>query len=169
MIALAVLALAMADAAPVPEPEPPVAASTDNAGGATEVIAAFQAAQAERGSLEGRWRVARPDGAPLYLIELADSGGAPDPRAAAPDAPKLEGAWLDLGRAEALTGAGYLAAAKQTRRRLMLLFFEGRRHAPRVIRLRADGDGGWSGGLLAAGRRSQRVIMTRDPLLGAGS
>ncbi len=64
MITLVVLALATGDAAPVPEPEPPVAAVTD-AGGAVQVMADFRAAQALRGPLEGRWRIARPDGTAL--------------------------------------------------------------------------------------------------------
>ena len=168
MIALALLALASADAAPTPEPEPPAAAVSGDVGGAARVMAAFRTAEAARGPLEGLWRISTRRGEALYLVDLADPGDAPDPRATEPDAPKLEGSWLDLARSEALSGSGYLAAAKLARRGLVLLFFEGRRHGSRTIRLRADGADAWSGDL-AAGRRSQHVIMTRAPLLASGS
>ncbi|HLK26851.1 MAG TPA: hypothetical protein VKT30_19525 [Caulobacteraceae bacterium] len=165
MIALAVLALASADAAPVAEPEPP-AAAVDNAGGTAEVLADFQQEQGKRGPLEGRWRVTAQDGTPLYLIELADPGGHPDPRSARPEAPRLEGAWLDLGRTEALDGAGYLAAAKSTPRGLVLMFYEGRgRAGARTVHLRLTEDG-WRGDLRSRRRRTF-VTMNRDALIAA--
>jgi len=165
MILLAVLALAVAEPAPPPPPPTPPAV-VDSMGGTAQVLADFEAAQRIRGPLEGRWRVAASGDAPLYLIELADPGGLPDPRAAAPEAAQLEGAWLDLGRVEAPAGAGYLVAAKQTRRGLVLMFYEGRRPQAHTLRLHTAGDDRWRG-TLSAGRRRSAVVMTRERLLAA--
>ena len=166
MIALA--ALALASAAPPagpPTPPPPAAQAAPNSdGGGARVIADFRVAEAERGPLDGLWRVASRS-APLYLIELADPGGQADPRAAAPEAPALEGAWGDLRRAESPEGTGYLAAAKRTGDRLTLLFYEAGGGA-RTIELEADERGRWRGEMTADGRRTP-VVMARDPLFAA--
>jgi hypothetical protein len=166
MIALAALALATAQAPPGPAPQPAAqAAPPDNLGGAVQVIAGFNAAEAERGPLDGRWRVTGRGGEGLYLIQLADPDGRADANATAPGAP--EGAWLDLRRAQSLEGAGYLAAAKREGARLTLVFFEGAGGAL-TIELRADGRGGWRGDLVADRGRSP-VAMRREPFFAAVS
>jgi hypothetical protein len=164
MIALAALALATAQAPPGPAPPPAAqAAAPDNAGGAVQVIAGFNTAEAERGPLDGRWRVSGRRGEGLYLIQLADPDGRADLSATAPETP--EGAWLDLKRAQSLAGDGYLAGAKREGGRLTLVFFEGAGGA-RTIELRADGRGGWRGDLVSGGGRSP-VLMRREPFFAA--
>jgi hypothetical protein len=163
MIALAVLALATAQAPPPATPAPAPAVAVDMTGGTAQVLAAFRAAQAARGPLEGLWRVTTRDGRPLYLIAIADSAGQPDPRAADPDTPDLEGAWMDLRPAGVFTGAGYLAAAKVAGRSLELFFYERGRPVTRALVLRRSGKT-WSG-RLDEGGRPIAVIMTRARLL----
>jgi|HubBroStandDraft_4_1064222.scaffolds.fasta_scaffold164134_2 hypothetical protein len=166
MIAIAIAALALASAEP-PETsaQPPPAAQSapaqSNAGGAVQVMADFRAAQAQRGPMEGRWRIVSRRGQALYLIQLADPGGQAGAGATSPAAPVIEGAWCDLRRAESPQGCGYLAAAKRIGRRLTLLFFEN--DGERTFELAADRRGRWRGDLVDAGRRTP-VVMSREPL-----
>src|SRR5579859_4290776 len=44
------------------------------------VQAAYAAAQARRGGLDGRWRLTGADGQPLYIFQFTDPGPSPDPR-----------------------------------------------------------------------------------------
>ncbi|HXQ10557.1 MAG TPA: hypothetical protein VN805_06100 [Caulobacteraceae bacterium] len=168
MIALAALALATAEPPPgLPAQPPPAgqsAGALGNAGGTVQVMADFGVAQAQRGPLEGRWRIVGRRGAPIYLIQLADPGGRADARATAPATPAIEGAWCDPKRAESPQGCGYLAAAKRVGPRLTLLFFED--GGERTAELAADRRGRWRGEIFDAGRRTA-VVMARDPLFAA--
>jgi hypothetical protein len=159
MIALVVLALATA----APPTQAPAAQPSD-AGGAVRVMSDFRAAVALRGRLEGGWRVIGRRGEGLYLIQLADPDGRPDPGASEPEAPSVEGAWRDLQRASSLDGAGYLAAAKRWGQSLTLLFFEG--SDARRIELEADGRGRWRGELFAEGA-TVPVVMRHEPFFAA--
>ena len=86
------------------------------------VRGAFDAAQARRGSLDGRWRLSDAMGAPLYDFLLADRGEArPDPMAP-PDQPPIEGAWRDLRRPGAINDAGALEAVRHEGERLTIAF-----------------------------------------------
>jgi hypothetical protein len=174
MMALAVLALATAT--PPPQPPLPPAPHTIKApavaaptwlllaGGQAQVMADFQAAQAKRGSLEGRWRLANAGGIGLYLFQLADPGGLPDPRAARPNARGIEGAWLDLSRKQSPDGVGLLASVRRDQGHLTLTFVEGPARATRTIVLQAV-DGAWRGGM-TIGQGTAKVSMTREPALG---
>jgi hypothetical protein len=174
MMAMAVLALATATLPPRP-PLPPAphmlkAPAVDApawlalAGGQAQVMADFQAAQARRGALEGRWRLTDARGDGLYLFQLADPGGLADPRAARPKAPGIEGAWLDLSRKQFSNGAGVLASVRRSQGRLTLTFFEGPSRAARTIILQAA-DGAWRGGM-TTGQETVDVSMTQEPALG---
>jgi len=167
MIALlAALALAQAPppaAAPEGEEPPPGASQPPpdpNAGGEAEVRAAFDAGQALRGPLEGAWRLNAADGELLYRFQFADPAGLLDPRAAGPDAPGVEGVWLDARRECALDGAGYIASIRARGGLLVLGFSEGRRLAAHTVQLKS-GDGRWVG-WMRAGRARLAVTMTRD-------
>jgi hypothetical protein len=137
------------------------AAVPSDAGGEAQVRRDFQAAEALRGPLEGRWLVMRADGQPLYLFQLADPGGQPDPRAAAPGAPQIEGAWLDMQRPRASDGEGYIAAVSRGAPRLTIVFYEGGQRSPRSLALAEAGGGAWSGVIVSARERT-RVLMRRD-------
>jgi hypothetical protein len=144
---------------------PPV---PSDAGGEAQVRRDFLAAEALRGPLEGRWLVMRADGRPLYLFQLADPGGQPDPRAAAPGAPQIEGAWLDMQRPRASDGEGYIAAVRRGAPRLTIVFYEGGRRSPRSLALADAGSGAWTGVLVLAGTPT-KIVMRRDYGASVGS
>jgi len=170
MIALALAAALVA----APPPAPPVAPEQPpnaeepavpptvppDAGGEAWVMRDFAAAQALRGPLEGRWRLFRTDGRPLYFFQIADPGGKPDPRASRPDAPDVEGAWLDIARSRSPAGIGYLASVRLRQTRLVMLFYELRR-AANTLTLSAAGPGVWTG-VLDGPDGSLKVVMRRD-------
>ena len=123
---------------------PPFDPLADDAQGLT-VESAYRAAQARRGSLDGRWRLSDGAGAPLFDFQLSDPGAAPSPASADPDHPQIEGAWRDLRREGALAASGFLASVQRDGETLELTFAEG----PRTMRIRlkpASGPG-WSGEL----------------------
>jgi len=169
MIALVLAAaLAAADQPPPPvsgqppsseEPAVPPQVPPD-AGGAAWVMRDFDAAQALRGPLEGRWTLIRADGRPIYLFQLADPGGKPDPRAARPDAPDVEGAWLDIARSRTAAGRGYLASIQLGRTGLVMLFYEGRK-AANTLTLSDAGAGVWTG-VLDGPDGAIKVVMRKD-------
>lgn len=144
---------------PSTAPEPPTAPS-DQVGEA-QIRAGFKAAEAARGPLDGRWRLARADGEALFDFQFSDSGGAPDERAASPDTPQIEGAWLDLRRPGALYALGVFASVKRDPDGLSLLFYEGAPPQAQSVTLRSMFGDVWTGELAAGGLRT-KVTMTRD-------
>ena len=73
------------------------------------VRAAFDAAQARRGGLDGRWRLSAGDGRVLYIFQFSDPGQSPDPRSITPQAPVIEGAWRDRYATMDLPSEGAIA------------------------------------------------------------
>jgi hypothetical protein len=148
---------AAAPVAAAPESEAPPTTAPDLSGyGEAKIRAGFEAAQAARGPLEGRWRLALADGQPLYAFEISDSGGSPDARAAAP----IEGAWRDLRRPDALDASGVFATVKRESDRLSILFYEGDAFQARTISLDAASADLWTGELVTAGA-VLKVVMRR--------
>jgi hypothetical protein len=141
-------------------PEPAPAQPPPPMGGA-EVVGGFRAAEAARGPLEGRWRLRLGDGQPLYSFEISDSGGAPDARAAAPQAPQIEGAWRDLRHPDALDASGVLVVVKRDLGQLVILFYEGQPPQSVTVTLEPVSPAAWSGELVAGDARI-KVVMTRD-------
>jgi hypothetical protein len=93
---------------------------------------------------KGRWQVSESDGAALFALVMADTGGAPSARAASPDDPAIEGAWRDLRRPGAVGESGLLASVTHLADGVEIRFYEADPTVPTVIRLHAVA-GGWSG------------------------
>jgi hypothetical protein len=144
-------ASARPDAAAAPHPEPDAA---------PEIIAAFQAAEAMQGPLDGLWRLQDGQGRTLFIFSLADAGGPPAPLAADPDRPGIEGAWRDPGRAGAADGSGFLDIVRRDGGRLTIRFVAGPDGRPQILTLTAAGDGRWTGQLNDGGAR-RSVVMSR--------
>jgi hypothetical protein len=170
MIALVLAAALAAAGPPAPAPlsaQPPTTEEPavppqvpPDSGGEVWVMRDFETAQALRGPLEGRWKLIRTDGRPLYFFQIADAGGKPDPRAAQPDAPDIEGAWLDIARSRTAAGAGYLASVRVRQARLVILFYELRR-AANTLTLSDAGPGVWTG-VLDGPDGAIQVILRKD-------
>ena len=105
----------------------------------------FQAAQARRGPLDGRWRLSDAMGEPLYDFLLSDRGeAAPDPMAP-PDQPPIEGAWRDLRSPGAIGDAGALDSVRRDGARLRIRFQVPGQAAPSVLVLNPLPSGVWIG------------------------
>jgi hypothetical protein len=145
--------------APDDEEGPP--ASNAQAGvGEAQIRTGFQAAEATRGSLDGRWRLALDSGEVLYVFQFSDSGGAPDPRATTPMSPQIEGAWRDMRRPDGLNASGMFETVRHDGADISIVFDEGDPPQPQTLTLQPLA-GAWSGELLVAGGRT-RVTMTRE-------
>jgi hypothetical protein len=123
------------------------------------VRAAFLAAQALQGPLDGVWRLQDAKGRTLFVLALTDPGGAPAPLSAAPDHPGVEGAWRDPNRARAAGGSGFLDNVRSNGARLSLRFAEDPGQ-PEALSLRLGRDGRWRGELDSGGV-PRPVVMTR--------
>ena len=125
------------------------------------VKAAFAAAQARRGPLDGRWRLSTPDGQTLYIFQLADPGQSPDPRSISPSVPVIEGAWRDPRREGAVGGSGFLTNVRRDGADLILRFSQGADPArSQLVTLRLRPAGDWAG-TLQGETAPQPVVMTR--------
>jgi hypothetical protein len=165
-----------APAAPTPAAQPaaspaPPAASSDEDGppasnaqsgvGETQIRASYQMAEASRGALDGRWRLAGADGGALYLFQFSDSGGAPDPRATTPMAPQVEGAWQDLRLPpNALNATGMFETVRRDGARLSIVLDEGDPPRTETITLQPAGSA-WTGEFVDGATRAT-VTMTRQ-------
>ena len=156
-----------APAAPAPSGQPPTIdsileqAPMDEDARQAAVRAAFEAAQARRGGLDGRWRLSASDGRVLYVFQLSDPGQTPDPRSSSPRVPVIEGSWLDPGQGNLAGGSGFLSSAERQGDDLTLSFEpmpDARRSHTVVLRRRPSGD--WVG-RLESGGASQPVVMSR--------
>lgn len=124
---------------------------------AAQISAAFQAAEALQGPLDGVWRLSDRAGRTLYVFALADPGSAPAPLASDPLHPGVEGAWRDPARTSASGGSGFIDTVADRGGRVRIGFCDGQAEA---VTLRAAGAGRWTGALTRAGRR-RAVVMTR--------
>ena len=125
------------------------------------VRAAFDAAQARRGELDGRWRLSTSDGQALYVFQFSDPGRSPDPRSSDPSAPVIEGAWSDPRRGGSGGGSGFLTSVQRDGAGLMVRFTDRDPARPQVVTLRQRADGAWSGALVVGEAASQPVVMRR--------
>jgi hypothetical protein len=141
--ALAAIVLSLAASAAASQPAPD---------------AALAAATALRGPLEGSWRLSTTGGRGLYLFELADPGASPDPRAAAPQNPAVEGAWRDLRRPGDRSASAVFDSIEHSEGSVTLRFTEG---GPVSVILRRGAHGGWRG-WLRSGARTAHVVMERS-------
>jgi hypothetical protein len=123
------------------------------------VRAAFAAAEALRGGLDGRWRVSSSDGVALYVFQFADSGVSPDPRSSTPWTPTIEGAWRDLQREGAVDNSGFINSIQRDGASLVIRFFNRDPVHAEVLTLSLQAGGAWRGSLDGAGHRV--VVMNR--------
>lgn len=126
------------------------------------VRAAYDAAQARRGSLDGRWRLTARGGGTLYVFQLSDPGQVPDPRSSRPNAPVIEGSWLDPEKPNLEDGSGFLASVERAGDALTLHFdlsTDLKRERTVVLHRQASGD--WAGELVINGA-PHPVVMKRD-------
>ena len=173
-LALAALMLAAAQAAPAgtdAQPAPPSAAVPPTIDSLLDqapigederdaaVKAAYDAAEARRGGLDGRWRLESPDGRALFIFQLSDPGPVPDPRSATPSVPAIEGAWRDPA-SHGAGDAGFLDSVQRDGSALTLRFNGADPARPLVVSLRQRAGGDWSGVIDGAGP-SRPVIMKR--------
>ena len=131
------------EASAAAEPDPPQDAP-DQEGA---VAAAYQAAEAMQGPLDGLWRLQSAGGRTLYIFSLSDAGDAPAPLAASPDHPGVEGAWRDPGRTGAPDASGFIDSVRRQGDWLQIRFVEGADKRPETVTLRAGQTGRWSGEL----------------------
>jgi hypothetical protein len=155
-----------ADATPAAA-DPEIAGAPAPAGGPdapdqqAAIKAAFQAAEAMQGPLDGVWRLQdQRSGRTLFIFAMSDAGGAPAPLAATPDHPGVEGAWRDPARPGSPDASGFLDSVRGDGRWVQIRFVQGPDRRAEVLTLRASGDARWSGDLADAGA-SSAVVMTR--------
>ena len=150
----------VAPVAPIDEEGAPVQNGQANIG-ESQIRTNFQAAEAARGSLDGRWRLTLPDGGQtLYVFQFSDSGGAPDARATTPMSPQVEGAWRDMRRPDALNASGMFETVRRDGGKLTVVFDEGQPPQPQTLVLQPAGDA-WTGDLTIGGVQT-KVAMTRE-------
>jgi hypothetical protein len=164
MSAAAFAALWLAAAAP-PDPElqaaPPAPMETPGAPDQqASVQAAFAAAEAMQGPLDGIWRLNDAAGRTLFIFALSDAGGPPAPLAASPEHPGVEGAWRDPGRPGKADASGFVDNVTRNGGHLSIRFVEGSDQARAMVELTLGRAGVWSGALTGAGPR-QAVTMIR--------
>jgi hypothetical protein len=154
---------------PTPPPAPPALpseedgppASNAQAGvGETQIRASYQVAEATRGALDGRWRLAGADGQVIYVFQFSDSGGAPDARATTPMSPQVEGAWQDLRRPNALNATGMFETVRHDGAKLAIVLDEGDPPHTETITLQPMGST-WTGEFIDGAARTP-VTMTRQ-------
>lgn len=124
------------------------------------VQAAYQAAEAMQGPLDGVWRLDDEAGRTLFVLALSDPGAAPAPLAARPDDPGVEGAWRDPNRPRAPDASGFLDSIRRGRAGLSIRFVQGPGQRSMALTLRAGRDGRWTGELAGDGA-PRRVVMSR--------
>ena len=123
------------------------------------VKAAFAAAQARRGPLDGRWRLSAPDGQALYIFQFTDPGQSPDPRSINPSVPVIEGAWRDPRRAGAVGGSGFLASVRRDGAGLTVQFADRDPAHLQIVTLHPLANGDWAGAL--EGEAASRPVTMR--------
>ena len=159
VIAALYLAAADPEAGGETAPAPPPGVQVVEIDQEAAVRAAFQAAEALQGPLDGVWRLQDEAGRTLYVFALADPGEAPAPLSATPDHPGVEGAWRDPNKARAFDSSGFLDSVRSDGARVSIRFVEDPGQ-PETLSLSASRDGRWRGELNIAGA-PRPVVMTR--------
>lgn len=129
---------------PIPPPEAPTApggALTKAQVYELRVKGSVAAAQTLQGPLDGGWRVAGVDGAPLYALQIVDKAGG---------AGELEGAWRDLRRTGSVGSTGLIEELRRDGDDIVARFSP-KDGESSVLTLRPAGDERWSGRLAENG------------------
>jgi hypothetical protein len=124
------------------------------------VRAAYDAAQARRGPLDGPWRLSATGGGTLYIFQFSDPGQTPDPRSITPNAPVVEGAWRDPRRGGVPGGSGFLTNVRRDGADLLVRFYDRDPGRAQVVTLHARPGGDWAG-VLEGEAPARPVVMTR--------
>lgn len=106
------------------------------------VRGSIAAAQNLQGPLDGQWRIAGPDGTPLYALQIVDKAGGGAP---------LEGAWRDLRRTGAPGSTGLIDELQREGEGLSARFSAREGGQLSTLTLRPEADGRWSGQLVEDG------------------
>ncbi len=106
------------------------------------VRGSIAAAQNLQGPLDGQWRIAGPDGTPLYALQIVDKAGGEAP---------LEGAWRDLRRTGAPGSTGLIDDLQREGEGLSARFSAREGGQASVLTVSPDADGRWSGQLVEDG------------------
>jgi hypothetical protein len=106
------------------------------------VRGSIAAAQNLQGPLDGQWRVAGPDGTPLYALLIVDKAGGGAP---------LEGAWRDLRRTGAPGSTGLIDDLQREGEGLSARFSVREGGQTAILTLSPDADGRWAGELVEDG------------------
>jgi hypothetical protein len=132
---------------PIPAPEPPAAVpGPGTASGGTMPLAeaydlriksSIVAAQGLQGPLDGGWSVSGPDGAALYVLQIADPVGGYGPP---------EGAWRDPRRSGTVGATGLIESIDRAGDAFQARFSP-RSGQQAILDLRPRGDGTWIGRL----------------------
>jgi hypothetical protein len=127
---------------------------------AAAVRSAYAAAQARRGVLDWRWRLADARGRELYVFQFSDPGDIPDPRSSSPFVPVIEGAWRDPRRDGTHQGSGFLDSVRRDGADLVVRFIDHDPDHPQVVTLHPGAEGAWSGAIEGEAP-SKAVVMRR--------
>ena len=111
--------------------------------------AAYEAAEARQGPLDGSWRLTGADGDVLFEFVLSDPGAS-----------NMTGAWRDLRRGGGADGSGFVSAVYRTADGGGVRLTESSGGAETVLQLRPTADGRWGGELTENGA-VRSVVMTR--------
>ncbi len=111
--------------------------------------AAYEAAEARQGPLDGDWRLTSTDGDVLFEFVLSDPG-----------APSVTGAWRDVRRGGGAEGSGFVGAVYRTADGIDVRFTEPGQPNETVLQLRPTADGRWGGEMNENGAVVS-VVMTR--------
>ena len=101
-------------------------------------------AQAFQGPMDGGWTLLAA-GRELFVFQLTDRAGL------------VDGAWRDLRRAGALDASGFFDQVERSEGGLRFWIGE------RVVALRADGEGRWTGELTEGGTSLPVALRRRNP------
>lgn len=116
---------------------------------ASTVRGGASAAQSRQGRLDGGWTLAETDGAPLYALQLVDTGEG-----------GVEGAWRRIKPGSA-SASGFIALISPEPARLVLRFLEPGAAAPTVATVNLGADGAWRGDIARTGEPGTPVTLTR--------
>ena len=106
--------------------------------------ASMAAARSFQGAMDGGWTLSA-GGRDLYVFQLIERNGA------------VEGAWRDPRRAGALDASGIIDQVERTEAGLTFRIGE------RVVALRHDAGGRWTGDLTEAGRTEAVILRRQQP------
>lgn len=137
--------MAAAPGAPAARPAAPPAPDGYDA----RVRAAFRAAEAFQGPLDGGWTLSTRDGL-AFGLQLVDHDG------------KLEGTWRDLRRPGALGAGGFVEVLERSASKVRLRF-QPSGDLPISLLLHPSADHGWSGELRRGDQEFTFVLKRASP------